>query len=930
MSDDEKSITNTIGNVNTTIGGAVKEGLKNIDIPNVGKSVLGVPGKVVDGVVLIDKVAKASTEKEKFTEVYQWGAGTAGAGAGAIIGGAIAGSLGGGPIGAVIGAGAGAYLGNQGGEAFAKSNADKLYSLYQSSTNIFNDKGQTMNPNFLTLLIGDLAFNTPNTTKQHSFILSKALINESLEFPFSIECEGYIETIKDNLLDKSQDLNPKNLINQPATFSIKNPSKLLNNRPNKVYSGILSNVKYLGFETLENSLNHRHFFSFKVESVLIKMSLNKANRIYIDLNVPEVIKETLNFYNDTLNKEIDFSNLLLDYEKQELISQYQESDLEFLTRIAHNCGIFFYETSDKIYFCDHYKKGTSHLIPYNSNPNNNLKQECINAILQENQISANSFTHSSTHFSQPANISTSTANPNPNDALSNKHFYENAPISKVYENRFKMLDEILNVKSNIYELQLCDFLEIKNFREKESFVLVANTQILSNDINFQGCENVLTLLPNHLIFTPSPKVKPKAPNCTQGIVIGKGLEIEQERNTIYTDDYGRVKVRINLYAAQESIDEKQGIYHHTPFLRVASPIASHHSGFYHTPRVGDEVIISFLDEDIDKPYVSSSLYNGTTTMPQYNYPRYKREIASDTLSSLSTVPTMINKGLEELQLQEDTDYSLSPTNNHYLTLANSTIGTDNVEARARNEITLKNDKDKEEIYILAQKDYKEEIGNNYEQTIKSNKTSEVGALYTEFITLGHMQNIVGFKNVNVGAEYLENTLLSKDTNVGLNNTLNVGVNNEVNITQNYEEKIGNDKKVIVDNNLEQVIGNDSIQRVGHNKNETIQGSYVIQSNDSIKMFSKKDTSIETNEYFKAEADDSISFKAKNDCSFTADFVNTLANKENIVVAQKKIVSQVGDATIEQTKDKVIIQVGKVQVIIDSKGLRVKGGDLRAD
>ncbi|WP_290456828.1 hypothetical protein, partial [Helicobacter rodentium] len=53
-----------------------------------------------------------------------------------------------------------------------------------------NPKGQTMNPNFLTLLIGDLAFNTPNTTKQHSFILSKALINESLEFPFSIECEG--------------------------------------------------------------------------------------------------------------------------------------------------------------------------------------------------------------------------------------------------------------------------------------------------------------------------------------------------------------------------------------------------------------------------------------------------------------------------------------------------------------------------------------------------------------------------------------------------------------------------------------------------------------------------------------------------------------------------------------------------------------------
>ncbi|WP_181881861.1 hypothetical protein [Helicobacter sp. MIT 14-3879] len=66
------------------------------------------------------------------------------------------------------------------------------------------------------------------------------------------------------------------------------------------------------------------------------------------------------------------------------------------------------------------------------------------------------------------------------------------------------------------------------------------------------------------------------------------------------------------------------------------------------------------------------------------------------------------------------------------------------------------------------------------------------------------------------------------------------------------------------------------------------------------------------------------------CSFAADFVNTLANKESVLIAQKKVVSIVGNTAIEQTKDKIVIQVGKVQVIIDDKGLRVKGGDLRAD
>ncbi|EDO9494439.1 type VI secretion protein VgrG, partial [Campylobacter coli] len=699
--------------------------------------------------------------------------------------------------------------------------------------------------------------------------------------------------------------------------------------------------------------------------------------------------------------EIDYSNIHFNYEEQELISQYNESDLDFITRLSHNNGIFFYEDENTIYFCDVYKNVKNKEIEYNPNINNILNQACISSIYKEQSLRTNSFTHSSINANTPLNLLSLHSSKVPyeqelnNKACYNEHFYESEysftksidlkTKPSLKEKRALVLNESLLAKSNIYHLSLGDFItlnykefnhqeEIKNQDEEKQdkasllkdFIIIANTQILiddailANSINTndhlnlkdlnlnKSYSNTLTLLKKNIIFTPSFKAKPKAPNSTQGIVIGESKDIESERNTIYTDEHGRVKVRINLYANQEELDNNTFItndidtnssnlssntyksYHHTPFLRVASSIASNHSGFFHTPRIGDEVIISFLDDDIDKPYVSGSLYNGATTMPQYNYPRYKREIATNALSYLSVVPAMIDKGLDTLKLQENTDYELSSINNHYLTLANSTVGVDNTNARARNEITLKNDKDKEEIYILAQKDYKEEIGNNYEQTIKNNKTSEVGALYTEFITLGHMQNIIGFKNVNVGAEYLENTLLSKDTNVGLSNTLNVGISNEVNIGQNHEEKIGNDKRVIINNNLEQDIKNDFIQRIGHNKNETIKGSYVLQTNQSIKFHSKKDLSIETNEYFKAEADDSISFKAKKNCSFTADNVNTMANQESVLTAQKQIVSRVGNTTITQTKDKIILQVGTTQVIIDSKGLRVKGGDLRAD
>ncbi|EAM0728917.1 type VI secretion protein VgrG, partial [Campylobacter coli] len=545
--------------------------------------------------------------------------------------------------------------------------------------------------------------------------------------------------------------------------------------------------------------------------------------------------------------------------------------------------------------------------------------------------------------------------------------------------------ESLLAKSNIYHLSLGDFItlnykefnhqeEIKNQDEEKQdkasllkdFIIIANTQILiddailANSINTndhlnlkdlnlsKSYSNTLTLLKKNIIFTPSFKAKPKAPNSTQGIVIGESKDIESERNTIYTDEHGRVKVRINLYANQEELDNNTFItndidtnssnlssntyksYHHTPFLRVASHIASNHSGFFHTPRIGDEVIISFLDDDIDKPYVSGSLYNGATTMPQYNYPRYKREIATNALSYLSVVPAMIDKGLDTLKLQENTDYELSSINNHYLTLANSTVGVDNTDARARNEITLKNDKDKEEIYILAQKDYKEEIGNNYEQTIKNNKTSEVGALYTEFITLGHMQNIIGFKNVNVGAQYLENTLLSKDTNVGLSNTLNVGTDQEVKIHKNSYEKVGENKKVEIGTNYEERITGEHTSSVSSNRKTFIRGYHHTQSQGKYSVYTDSELVTEAKGNIQEHTEKSIFMVAKKDHCVNAENVSSLAQKDNTIVAHNRIINQVKSTSITTTAKEVIIQVGGVQVIIDNKGLRVKGGDLRAD
>lgn len=78
--------------------------------------------------------------------------------------------------------------------------------------------------------------------------------------------------------------------------------------------------------------------------------------------------------------------------------------------------------------------------------------------------------------------------------------------------------------------------------------------------------------------------------------------------TIYTDEYGRVKVRFHWDRAEASQDQ-------TCWIRVA--FASADNGFGHIvlPRIGQEVVVDYLSGDPDRPLVIGSVYNGDKKPP---------------------------------------------------------------------------------------------------------------------------------------------------------------------------------------------------------------------------------------------------------------------------------------------------------------------------
>ena len=225
-----------------------------------------------------------------------------------------------------------------------------------------------------------------------------------------------------------------------------------------------------------------------------------------------------------------------------------------------------------------------------------------------------------------------------------------------------------------------------------------------------------------------------------------------------------------------------------------------------------------IPRELNKPYISGSLYN------QHN-------------PSLATLPTQ----------------------DHITALSSKTIG---VNEQGSNEITLSNEKNKEEITLKAQKDYTQSINHNFSQTIKNNKDSITLGNYTESIHKAHMQTITLAKNVNIGGEYLTNVALSKDTIVGLSNTLNVGVDNKLRVAKDSSESIGGDRRVEIGGNSREEIEGDKHIIIKGERQEHIEGSLTQNVAKDIDIFAANNHTITTHSSIFFNADENTTLESK--------------------------------------------------------------------
>jgi type VI secretion system secreted protein VgrG len=216
------------------------------------------------------------------------------------------------------------------------------------------------------------------------------------------------------------------------------------------------------------------------------------------------------------------------------------------------------------------------------------------------------------------------------------------------------------------------------------------------------------------VFRPDRNTpKPLIPGPQTAVVVGDKKTTTEE---IYTDQHGRVKVQFHWDRLGDHGDEC------SCWVRVASQWAGKAWGMISLPRIGQEVVVDFLEGDPDQPLVTGRVYNAVQ-VPPYALPDHK---------TVSTIKSQSSKGG---------------------TTANA------------NELRFEDEKGKEYIWFQAERNMRHLVKNSSYTHIKKNENRTIGGKLTESIGGDHHYTLKGKQLNKVGANL--------ETHVGGNCGLNV-------------------------------------------------------------------------------------------------------------------------------------------------------------
>lgn len=294
--------------------------------------------------------------------------------------------------------------------------------------------------------------------------------------------------------------------------------------------------------------------------------------------------------------------------------------------------------------------------------------------------------------------------------------------------------------------------------------------------------NTFTAVPHKIPYRPARQTpKPIVQGPQTAVVVGKAGE------EIWVDKYGRVKVQF-YWDREGKRDENSSCW-----VRVSQLWAGKNWGAMFIPRIGQEVIVEFMEGDPDHPIITGRVYNAEQTVP---YPLPAEQTKSTIKSNSSKGGGGSNefrfedkKGNEEIFLHGQKDWTIAIENDK-----NQTVGHDETLSVGNNR-TKKVGVDQSET-IGSNKTIN--VGSNHSETIGSNETIMVGMASAHTIALAkaltigaaYQVTVGSAMNETIGAAKAEEIGMAKSVNVGGNSSENIGANKSVDAASNISENAG--------------------------------------------------------------------------------------------------------------------------------------------
>ncbi|ELE5889876.1 type VI secretion system tip protein VgrG [Vibrio fluvialis] len=433
--------------------------------------------------------------------------------------------------------------------------------------------------------------------------------------------------------------------------------------------------------------HHYTFYSLTLVPALERLSLRHNSRIFQLNTVPEILSILL--------QEMGINDyafaLTRDCAQREFCVQYRETDLDFLHRLAAEEGLvysFIHEEGKHTLIFSDASESLPKLgepIPYNTLAGGMIESPYISALSVHTQSEVSQTALQDYSFKKPAYSFAQQAVGTEMEYQQPDYEHFDAPgrykddvsgkaFSQIRLDYLRRNAHTATGKSNQPLLRPGVKFDLQEYLDD-----TLNRDWLVVSVTSQGTQpqaleeaggngattyaNQFTLIPAHRTWRATPQAKPQVDGPMIATVVGP------EGEEIFCDEHGRVKLHFpwDRYS--------NGDEHSSCWVRVSQGWAGSQYGMIAIPRIGHEVIVSFLNGDPDQPIVTGRTYHATNTAP-YALPDNKTK---------------------------------------------TVLRTETHQGQGYNELSFEDQAGSEQIYLHAQKDFDGLIENDHTCVIKHDK-----------------------------------------------------------------------------------------------------------------------------------------------------------------------------------------------------------------